>query len=168
MYWLSMNKDEYADFQKAVKEAEQRKLLLDRRTIDAVATAEQQPEVDHRLEYENSRTGHFEGEPWRDAQDGGYFRYNLMTNGEKNLSLMVRYWGNETANRSFDILVDGKLLAEENLVGKWNKPELVNVEYPIPSDMLEGRQSVTVTFRSKPGNIAGGVFYVRMLKMLNE
>lgn len=41
MYWLSMNKDEYADFQKAVKEAEQRKLLLDRRTIDAVATAEQ-------------------------------------------------------------------------------------------------------------------------------
>lgn len=168
MYWLSMNKDEYADFQKAVKEAEQRKLLLDRRTIDAVATAEQQPEVDHRLEYENSRTGHFEGEPWRDAQDGGYFRYNLMTNGEKNLSLMVRYWGNETANRSFDILIDGKLLAEENLVGKWNKPELVNVEYPIPSDMLEGKQSVTVTFRSKPGNIAGGVFYVRMLKMLNE
>lgn len=164
MYWLSMNDREYADFQQAAQEAEQRKLLLDRRTIDAVATAEQQPEVDHQLKYENSQTGHFEGEPWRDARDGGYFSYNLLTNGENSLSLMVRYWGNETANRSFDILLDGKLLAEENLVGKWKRSELVNVEYPIPADMLQGKQSVTVTFRSKPGNIAGGVFYVRMLR----
>lgn len=164
MYWLSMNDREYADFQQAAQEAEQRKLLLDRRTIDAVATAEQQPEVDHQLKYDNSQTGHFEGEPWRDARDGGYFSYNLLTNGENNLSLMVRYWGNETANRSFDILLDGKLLAEENLVGKWKRSELVNVEYPIPADMLQGKQSVTVTFRSKPGNIAGGVFYVRMLR----
>lgn len=164
MYWLSMNDREYADFQKAAQEAEQRKLLLDRRTIDAVATAEQQPEVDHQLKYENSQTGHFEGEPWRDARNGGYFSYNLLTNGETDLSLMVRYWGNETANRSFDILLDGKLLAEENLVGKWKRSELVNVEYPIPADMLQGKQSVTVTFRSKPGNIAGGVFYVRMLR----
>lgn len=164
MYWLSMNDREYADFQKAAQEAEQRKLLLDRRTIDAVATAEQQPEVDHQLKYENSQTGHFEGEPWRDARDGGYFSYNLLTNGETDLSLMVRYWGNETSNRSFDILLDGKLLAEENLVGKWKRSELVNVEYPIPADILQGKQSVTVTFRSKPGNIAGGVFYVRMLR----
>ena len=164
MYWLSMSPSEYADVQKAMHEAEQRKLLLDRRTVDAVATAEQQPEVDHQLKYENSQTGYFEGESWRDARNGGYFQYNLLTNGEKDLSLMVRYWGNETKDRSFNILIDGGLLAEENLVGKWKKAELVNVEYPIPADMLEGKQSVTVTFRSKPGNIAGGVFHVRIVR----
>ena len=164
MYWLSMSPSEYADVQKAMHEAEQRKLLLDRRTVDAVATAEQQPEVDHQLKYENSQTGYFEGESWRDARNGGYFQYNLLTNGEKDLSLMVRYWGNETKDRSFNILIDGELLAEENLVGKWKKAELVNVEYPIPADMLEGKQSVTVTFRSKPGNIAGGVFHVRIVR----
>ncbi|WP_300697801.1 glycoside hydrolase family 127 protein [uncultured Bacteroides sp.] len=164
MYWLSMSQAAYADVQKAMHEAEQRKLLLDRRTVDAVATAEQQPEVDHQLKYEKSQTGYFEGEAWRDARDGGYFQYNLLTNGEKELSLMVRYWGNESANRSFDILIDGALLAEENLVGKWKKAELVNVEYPIPAGMLEGKQSVTVTFRSKPGNIAGGVFHVRLVR----
>ncbi|HJD75813.1 MAG TPA: glycoside hydrolase family 127 protein [Bacteroides reticulotermitis] len=168
MYWLSMNNDEYVAYQKSVREAEQHKLLLDKRTVDAVATAEQQPEVDHQLKYEKSQTGHFQGEPWRDARNGGYFQYNLMTNGEKELSLMVRYWGNETANRSFDILIDGKLLVAENLVDKWNKSELVNMEYPIPTDMLEGKQSVTVTFRSKPDNIAGGVFYVRMLRSAKE
>lgn len=164
MYWLSMNDQEYADFQQAAREAEERKLDLDRRTVDAVATAEQQPEVDHQLKYEKSNTGVFEGEPWRDARDGGYFQYNMLTGGEKQLTLMVRYWGNETADRTFDILIDGRQLAEENLVGKWNKQELVNVEYPIPADMLEGKQSVTVTFRSRPGTVAGGVFYIRLVK----
>lgn len=55
MYWLSMNDAEYAEFQKAEREAEQRKLLLDQRTVDAVATAEQQPEVDHKMKYENHK-----------------------------------------------------------------------------------------------------------------
>ena len=164
MYWLSMTEQEYADYQAAAREAEQQKLRLDRRTVDAVATAEQQPEVDHQMKNENSTTGNFQGEPWRDARDGGFFSYNLATRGETTLNLMVRYWGYETADRTFDILIDGERLVEENLVGKWNKSELVNVEYPIPASMLKGKQSVTVTFRSRPGTIAGGVFYVRLVK----
>ncbi len=164
MYWLSMSQTAYGDFRRKVREAEAQKLLLDRRTVDAVQPAEQQPEVDHRMKYDKSNTGHFQGEPWRDARDGGFFQYELATGGLTGLTLMVRYWGNETGNRSFDILVDGKLLAEENLAGKWNKDELVNVEYPIPAAMLEGKTIVTVTFRSKPGQTAGGVFNVRLLK----
>ncbi|MDO4163856.1 MAG: glycoside hydrolase family 127 protein [Bacteroides sp.] len=164
MYWLSMTDAEYAEFQKSAKEAEQRKLLLDQRTVDAVATAEQQPEVDHQLKYEKSQTGYFKDEPWRDARDGGHFSYNLATGNETELSLMVRYWGHEGGNRTFDILIDDTLLTEECLTGKWDKDEFMNVEYPIPADMLKGKSSVTVTFRSKPGQVAGGVFYVRLLK----
>lgn len=164
MYWLAMTHEKYAEFQKAEQEKEQLKLLLDKRTVDAVATAEQQPEVDHLMKYENSTTGTFEGETWRDARNGGYFQYNMMTGDESDLSLMVRYWGDETRNRTFDILIDDELLVTENLVGKWKRKELVNVEYPIPATMINGKKSVTVTFRSKPGNIVGGVFYIRLLK----
>ncbi len=164
MYWLAMTHEKYAEFQKAEQEKEQLKLLLDKRTVDAVATAEQQPEVDHLMKYENSTTGTFEGETWRDARNGGYFQYNMMTGDESDLSLMVRYWGDETRNRTFDILIDDELLVTENLVDKWKRKELVNVEYPIPATMINGKKSVTVTFRSKPGNIAGGVFYIRLLK----
>ena len=39
---------------------------------------------------------------------------------------MVRYWGNESGSRTFDILIDGKVLVTENIVGKWNKNEFVN------------------------------------------
>lgn len=164
MYWLSMTEKEYGEYQKQMEEAGRQKLLLDQRTVDAVAPGEQQPEVDHLMKSEHSFTGNFEGENWRDARDGGYFQYNLMTRGEEALSLMVRYWGNESANRTFDILVDGELLVTENTVGKWNRNALVNVEYKIPEDWVKGKESVTVTFRSHAGNTAGGVFYVRLVK----
>ena len=114
--------------------------------------------VDHLMKSENSFTGNFEGENWRDARDGGYFQYNLMTKGEKDLSLMVRYWGNESASRAFDILIDGELLVTENTVGKWNQSTQINVEYKIPVEWVKEKESVTVTFRSHPGNTAGGVF----------
>lgn len=163
MYWLSMTETQYADYLSKMKAEEEQKLILDRRTVDAVGTGEQQPEVDHQIKYEKSSKGYFEGEAWRDAHDGGYFEYTLSTEGRENLALMVRYWGNETADREFDILIDGKLLVSENLVGKWNRSEFVNVEYALPEAMLQGKKEVTVTFRSHPDKIAGGIFFIRLL-----
>ena len=164
MYWLSMSKAEYADYQQKMREAEKQKLELDARTIDAVATAEQQPEVDHQMKAEGSKTGHFQSEGWRDATNGGYFAYNMDTKGEENLTLMVRYWGNENGNRTFDILIDGQVLTTENIVGKWKREAFVNAEYTIPAEWVKGKQVINVRFQSKPGTVAGGIFYVRLIK----
>jgi hypothetical protein len=38
------------------------------------------------------------------------------------------------------------------------------VEYRIPASRLKGKESVTVRFQSLPDSIAGGIFYVRLLK----
>ncbi|MDR3262306.1 MAG: glycoside hydrolase family 127 protein, partial [Tannerella sp.] len=150
MYWLSMTDAEFEKFKYEMGEDERTKLILDERTIDAVATGEQQPEADHRIETRNSNTGIHEGEVWRDARNGGYFQYNLPTRGhEEGLSLMVRYWGNDGGNRTFDILIDNKPFITENIAGKWNKSEFVNVEYPIPAKMLKGKESITVRFQAK-------------------
>jgi hypothetical protein len=164
MYWLSMSKAEYADYQQKMREDEKQKLELDARTIDAVATAEQQPEVDHQMKAEGSKTGHFQSEGWRDATNGGYFAYNMDTKGEENLTLMVRYWGNENGNRTFDILIDGQVLTTENIVGKWKREAFVNAEYTIPAECVKGKQVINVRFQSKPGTVAGGIFYVRLIK----
>ena len=116
------------------------------------------------MKSERSQRGHFQSEGWRDATNGGYFSYNMDTKGEEKLTLMVRYWGNEYGNRKFDILIDGKLLASENIVGKWNREAFVNAEYAIPTDWIKGKQVINVRFQSKPGTVAGGVFYVRLIK----
>ena len=57
MYWLSMTPEAYASYQQREREAEQAMLALDRRTVDAVNTGEQQPEADHFMKSERSGSG---------------------------------------------------------------------------------------------------------------
>ena len=164
MYWLSMSQPEFTAHQQELQEIEEQRLRLDRLTVDAVNTGEQQPEVDHGMKFRNSSSGYHEGEAWRDAGHDGFFEYTMTTAGEKDLSLVARYWGNDQPNRNFDILIDGVLLAEENIHGKWNRSEFVDVYYPLPQELIAKKDWITVTFSSKPHNIAGGVFNVRLVK----
>ena len=164
IYWCTMSQAEYDAEKERLAKIEQEKLELDRRTVDMVKPGEQQPEVDHMMQESGSNKGYFNQQSWRDAESGGYFSYNLLTNGEESLSLMVKYWGAESGSRNFDILIDDNLLASENISGKWNKDEFVDVTYEIPSEFLKGKKSVRVCFRPHEGNRAGGVFMVRLLK----
>jgi hypothetical protein len=164
MYWLSMTEREYDAYKKEINDREQAKITLDQRTVDAVNTGEQQPEADHFMKSQNSHNGVHQGEPWRDAVDGGFFQYELRTGGNENLSLMVRYWGNDGGPRTFDIMIDDSKLVTENIGGKWKKDVFVDVEYPVPASMVKGKSSIVVKFQCDQGNIAGGVFYLRLLK----
>ena len=164
MYWMSLSRTEYSTMIQTINKEEQAALELDRRTIDAVATGQQQPDADHSMKGVNTNAGVYNNEHWRDASNGGYFSYQMATKGLTNLSLMVRYWGNEGGSRTFDILIDNQVVATENVSGKWNKSSFVNVEYPISAALLQKKSVITVTFRAKTGNYAGGVFYLRLLK----
>jgi len=165
MYWMLLTDQKALDSLAAEQQAA---LLLDAKTIDKVAPGEQQPEADHLMQSLNSSKGTSQGEFYRDAGScndgsGGYVSYVMSTKEEINLSLMVRYWGNESCTRTFDILIDGKKLATENIVGKWNKNEFINQTYEIPNDMVAGKKEVTVRFQASTGMV-GGIFYLRMLR----
>lgn len=58
-------------------------------------------------------------------------------------------------------MVDGKVIATEKLNG--GRQEFVNKEYAIPDSLLEGKTKIRVKFRAKAGNVAGGVYYIRLL-----
>ncbi len=164
MYWLSMTQPEYQAYLERERAAEEALLALDRRTVDAVNTGEQQPEADHFMTTEHSNRGVNFGKAWRDAHDGGFFAYRMKPCSETDLALRVSYWGNENGRRKFSILVDDILLADEDVSGRWNSEEFVDVEYKIPSHLLEGKEHINVKFVSEKGNIAGGVYHVRLVK----
>ncbi|MBN1187419.1 MAG: glycoside hydrolase family 127 protein [Bacteroidales bacterium] len=164
MYWLNVTREEYEVIIAELEEEERYALLLDSLSVDQVATGEQQPEADHNMTTLNSYSGTHMDEYWRDARDGGYFCYEMATEGITDLTLMVRYWGNEFGARTFDIKIDGVIIATENVTGKWNISDFVNVEYPISDTLLEGKDYITVCFDARPGNMAGGVFYIWLLK----
>lgn len=168
MYWMSLTKDEYQQVLDSLAEVQKAELELELRTLDKVAPGQQQPEVDHKMQTLNSYTGTHMNEFWRDARNGGFVSYSLLTKGKKDLSLMVRYWGNESGSRTFYIQIDGTTIATENIVGKWNKNEFVNVEYPIPNNLTQGKDTITVKFQAiNTSNVVGGLFYVRLLQPLS-
>ena len=80
---------------------------------------------------------------YRDATNGGSFSYNLATNNQSNLSLMVNYWGAEWGNRKFDIYIDDEKLITEDNTGRWNQSKFFDVEYAIPDAMLKDKASYT-------------------------
>jgi len=135
------------------------------RTIDEVVIGNMESELAHDFDGENFRSGAANGGNWRDARgdNGGYYRYTLKTGGKNNLILWVRYWGNDQGNRSFNIFIDDKHLADENISGKWNEDTFYNLEYRIPADMVKSRKNVVVKFQSTGDNIAGGIYGLRML-----
>ncbi len=164
MYWLSMTPKEYKKYQANARRDEELRLALDRRTVDAVNTGEQQPEADHFMDSRSSASGNFNGEPWRDASNGGYFSYRMKTDGASDLALRLRFWGNESGQRRFNILIDDNILASENTAGKWNRNEFVEEEYHIPAELIKDKDFVTVKFAGEPGNTAGGIFHVRLIR----
>jgi DUF1680 family protein len=164
IYWMALSTKQYQSYLDSIALVEKKKLALQKRTLDFVAPGEQQPEVDHAMQKENSTTGNHLNEFWRDAKGGGYFSYNLTTGGETGLSLMVRYWGSEWGSRKFDIYIDDQKLITEDNTGRWNQSNFIDTEYPIPDAMTKGKKNVRVKFQTLPQNTAGSVYYVRLLR----
>lgn len=164
VYWMALNTGQYRSYLDSVAKLEKAKMELQKRTVDAVAPGEQQPEADHAMQQQQSNTGNHLDEFWRDARDKGFFSYQMATNGETGLSLLVRYWGAEWGNRKFEIYIDDEKLVTEDNTGRWNQSKFQDVEYVIPDSMVKGKDRVRVKFQALPGNTAGAVYNLRLVR----
>lgn len=142
------------------QEAAKKKRLA--RTVDRVEVNNEASEKAHNLKGERTQSSSFRGKGWRHAVDG-WFSWDLRVLPEKPMTLACLYWGSDKPPRTFDILIDGKKLATQSL--DHNKPdEFFEVQTQIPPDLTRGKQKVTVTFRAREDNTAGGVFECAILK----
>lgn len=161
IYWQVTDLASWEKRQREIAEAEKQERELDRRTVDRVRIGEQQPEIDHNLKFDRSNSGIGpQGRRWRDAA-GGWFSYELkLPPAPTPSAVRVLYWGRD-AGREFDVLVDGTVIATQKLQG--DKEDYFGVEYPLPPNLVAGKEKVTVRFAAKPDNAAGGVFDVRIV-----
>lgn len=164
MYWLALSKNGYESYLDSLSTIDKKRIALERRSADFVATGEQQPESDHFMKTENSNFGYSNGDFWREAHNGGFFSYEMKTNGHTDLNLWVSYWGFEWGGRKFQILIDGELLIEVDNTNRWKINTPKNLEYPIPKQMLKGKEKVRVSFKSKPRETSSAIYGVRFVK----
>ncbi|UCD49864.1 MAG: glycoside hydrolase family 127 protein [Phycisphaerales bacterium] len=138
-----------------------RQAALDARKVDAIEIGVSESEQAHGMKGENTRNGTHAGRRWRDAEDG-WFEYRMKVLRDKPVTLHCTYWGSD-GGRTFDILVDGTKIATQKLAE--NEPgEFFDVEYDIPTELTEGKESVVVHFAAHAGSTAGGVFGCATLK----
>jgi hypothetical protein len=95
-----------------------------------------------------------------------WFSLDLPVESGRPMVLAVTYNSDEPMTRSFEIQIDGKKLADQTIDRR--SPEQLerffDIDYPIPADLLKGKQKVTVRFQAKDGSEIAAVFGLRMLR----
>lgn len=167
LYWNIMNEETYRTFVDNEKEEADRLRAI---TVDVVNPHEQQPEIEHSIQKENSRSGYFNlfNKGWRDTLGEGFFSYKMAVLPDKPVYLLVSYNGYDNTmhidgkafERDFGIYIDDTLIAEVSLRGE-QPGKLFEVTYDIPQELTNGKEKVEVKFASQEGKIAGGVYEVR-------
>ena len=163
VYWNLLSEDTWQKQKAELAVAEAKRIAEEARTVDIVRPGEQQSEIDHHVQGEKSDPLEALGRKLRHAFDGGWFSYDLKVDSAASNQLVCTWWGDETGERNFDILVDGVKIASQKLLH--NQPgNFWDATYPIPAELTKGKEKITVKFSAQPDNYAGGIFGLRVMK----
>jgi hypothetical protein len=161
LYWPVTTQAKLEERRKSLKERETEQLTLEAQTIDQVAPGEQQPESDHNFKGEKTESGTFNDRHWRHAE--GWFSYELKNPKLEARKVRITYFGGDR-NRTFDIYINNTLLSTVKLDGS-KGDKFYDVDYELPQDLLgDSGRMLTVKFVAHPNSVAGGIYYVRLMK----
>lgn len=130
--------------------------------IDFIQPGEMQPERDHNFKGEKSSAGKFRERINRESK-GGWFSYDIKSNADTPVALVVEYWGGFPGPKTFDILANDKIIATENISNK-KEGQFITVQYDIPENISRGRFKLNIKFMAHEGNTAGPVFSIRTIR----
>jgi hypothetical protein len=162
VYWDFFTKEQWSARQNEYEAELRRTADVESRTIDWCRIGEMQPERDHNLQAsERSYVSDALGRMGREVRLGGYFAFEMAIDDTQPNTLLCSYLGDDR-NRAFDFLIDGTLIATQELSGG-TTGRFFDVEYPIPPELIKGKKRVTVRVQAHPGKTAGRVFGCRTL-----
>lgn len=149
-------------FKEKLQESEKLKELR-ANSVDYIFVGNAQSEGDHQVS--GGTVGAFNNRHYRHGQE---FSYVVKVPQGVDGKLVVTYWGDDV-NREFDILADGEKLGTQRLQA--NRPgQFFDASYVIPASLTLGRtdaygqkvDEVAIRFKVRSGDVAGGVFGVRV------
>jgi uncharacterized protein len=162
IYWDLFNEKEWAAREAEYKADLEKQKKIQEAQIDFVQPGEMQPERNHNFRGEKSSAYTYKERGCRDSRSG-WFSFELKVIPGINTALVTDYWGGFPGAKTFDILVNDKIIATENISNK-KEGEFISVQYDIPEELLKNKSKITVMFQAHPGNMAGPVFGVRTIR----
>lgn len=166
VYWRTATASAYPALLRRIEDDERQRQALEDRTLDHVAPGEQQPEVEHQYQGEDSNTGIRMGRHWRDT--GQWMSYRLKardgTDPAAALELLLTFHGGDR-NDGFELLVDGRSLETIRLQGGANDT-FVEHRIVLPRDLARAavRRGITVKLVASAGRRTSGLFDLHLLR----
>ena len=161
-YWDFFTPGEY-EKRKTELEAETTRLrALEAATVAQLTAGEMQPERDFNQQGEDtsiSRPVH--GRRGRLAS--GWFSFDFPVEPERPMAVVATYHRDSRRPRSFEIVVDGHKIGEEKFEIS-SEDRFFDMTYPIPAELVKGKEKVTVRFQATDGNDTATVFIIRMIR----
>jgi DUF1680 family protein len=136
---------------------------VEQHTVDIIRLGEMQPERDHEFTGE-AFTGEGHGKKFRSTRQAGTMSFTMKTDPGSEQELLMTFWGMDNRGRVFDILVNGEVIATEDL-NKYKASRFYDIRYSIPKSITNGKDKVTITLKSNAANSIGPVYgSIRMMR----
>ena len=165
IYWDVFTPTEWANKSAAYQAGEESAKKLEAATIGFAQPGQMQTERDFAEKDEDSSPVQLEGRYGR--QGNSWFSYELPVDPATSAILIVTY-SNDTRGRKggFDVLVDGAKVGEQTMERRTPEQDVrfFDVKYPLPLEIVKGKQKVTVRFQAKEGDGIPGVFGIRTVR----
>jgi hypothetical protein len=164
IYWDMFTPDEWKKKADAYAAEQAKQKKLEEGTVAFAQPGQMQTERDFNQQGEETSPVQALGRFGRNGKK--WFSFDLPVDPSRSMILVVTYGNDERQKRTFDILVEGKKVGEMTIERRTPEQDIrfFDVEYPIPSDLIAGKQKVTVRFQATSGNEIAGVFGIRMIR----
>jgi len=155
VYFRRFTETEWQEEQVKFKVEQARLQELDAHSADTVRLGDADAEREHSMESKISYPVVYRGRAGRDARSGGFFECTMKARPGP-LTLQATYWGEER-DRRFRILVDGGVVASEQLSGA-GPSDFMEREYSIDEALTKEKSTLRIRFEPAPSFSAGPVF----------
>ena len=163
VYWDIFNQEEWRKHQREYKAELEKQKKLEEMTYDFFQLGEMQQERDHNFKGEKMEIYELQSRKSRVANRKGWFSFDMRVMKGVSMTLVVEYWGGYTGSKTFDILVNDKKIATEN-IASIKDGSFLNKYYDIPDALTVSENYINIKFIPHIGHRAGPIFSVRTLK----
>jgi hypothetical protein len=164
IYWDVFTPLERQAQVKAAAAAEEERKQLESATVAFVQPGMKESEDEYNLRGENASPVRAHGRFGR--RGSGWFSYDIPVHSGRPMILIVTYSNDERQKRTFNVVVDGTILGQEEIERRSPEQEVrfFDVQYELPAGLVKGKQKVTVRIESAGGREIAAVFGLRMIR----
>lgn len=165
IYWDVFTPAEWKKKSEAYAAEEDKKRKLEAATVAFAQPGQMQTERDFAEQGEDSAPVQLMGRYGRQATK--WFSFDIPVDASHPMSLVVTYSNDARPRRGdFQVFANGTKIGEQTIERRSPEHDIrfFDVEYKLPSDLVTGKQKITVRFEAKEGASIPGVFGIRSVR----